>query len=653
MLIDKCLITTSRNMLEIHDLLQEMAFSIVRAESKFPGKRSRLCHLTDVVHVLEENKGTEEIEGISLDMSRLSRQIHLKSDAFAMMDGLRFIKFFFGHLSQDNKDKMHLPPTGLEYLSNKLRYLHWDGFPSKSLPHVFCAEHLVELNLSRSKVEKLWTGVQDVGNLRKFVLSYSPYLTELPDLSKARNLVSLRLVDCPSLTEVPFSLQYLDKLEELDLNFCYNLRSFPMLDSKVLKVLSISRCLDMTKCPTISQNMKSLYLEETSIKEVPQSITSKLENLGLHGCSKITKFPEISGDVKTLYLSGTAIKEVPSSIQFLTRLRVLDMSGCSKLESFPEILVPMKSLVDLNLSKTGIKEIPSSFKHMISLRSLGLDGTPIEELPLSIKDMVCLRYLALHGTHIKALPELPPSLRSLTTHDCASLKTMISTINIGRLWDGLNFANCFKLDQKPLIAAMHLKIQSGDKIPYDRIQMVLPGSEIPEWFSDKGIGSSLTIQLPSNCHQLKGIAFSLVFLLPLPSHEMLYEFDDHPEVRVYFDCHVKSKKGEHDGDDEEVFVSKKSYSLFNFLKTCDSDHMFLHYELELVNHFRKYSGNEVTFKFYHEVDNGSTKVGHEIRKPCELKSYGVYLHLDENLQAGTLLRIFLNKQKFRRKLREK
>jgi len=60
-LIDKCLITTSRNMLEIHDLLQEMAFSIVRAESKFPGKRSRLCHLTDVVHVLEENKVKLEV----------------------------------------------------------------------------------------------------------------------------------------------------------------------------------------------------------------------------------------------------------------------------------------------------------------------------------------------------------------------------------------------------------------------------------------------------------------------------------------------------------------------------------------------------------------------------------------------------------------
>jgi Leucine-rich repeat (LRR) protein len=102
----------------------------------------------------------------------------------------------------------------------------------------------------------------------------------------------------------------------------------------------------------------------------------------------------------------------------------------------------MESLHFLQLSKTGIKEIPSSsFKHMISLESLFLDGTPI-----------------------KALPELPPSLSRLCTHDCASLETVTSIINIGSLWDFTNhfkwdFTNCFKLDQKPLVAAMHLKIQ--------------------------------------------------------------------------------------------------------------------------------------------------------------------------------------------------
>jgi hypothetical protein len=383
----------------------------------------------------------------------------------------------------------------------------------------------------------------------------------------------------------------------------------------------------------ISQNLVWLRLEQTSIKEVPQSVTGNLQLLNLDGCSKMTKFPENLEDIEELNLRGTAIKEVPSSIQFLTRLRHLNMSGCSKLESFPEITVHMKSLEHLILSKTGIKEIPLiSFKHMISLISLDLDGTPI-----------------------KALPELPPSLRYLNTHDCASLETVTSTINIGRLRLGLDFTNCFKLDQKPLVAAMHLKIQvslltplsffllsfllasshfrnvtfvlqSGEEIPDGSIQMVLPGSEIPEWFGDKGIGSSLTIQLPSNCHQqLKGIAFCLVFLAPLPSHG--FSFSD-----VYFDCHVKSENGENDGDDEVVLASQKSL-LSHYLRTCDSDHMILLYKLELVDHLRKYSGNEVTFKFYR-----GRMEDHESRRPVELKSWGVYLHFDENLPADKKLK---------------
>ncbi|XP_073262871.1 disease resistance protein RPV1-like isoform X2 [Populus alba] len=173
MLIDKCLISTTvdyfyHDKIEMHDLLREMAFDIVRAESNFPGERSRLCHPHDV-RVLEENKGTRKIKGISLDMSMFPRHIHLKSDAFAMMDGLRFLNFYGRCYSQE--DKMHLPLTGLKYLPSELRYLRWDGFPSKSLPPSFRAEHLVELNLRGSKLVRLWTAVKDVGNLRKINLS--------------------------------------------------------------------------------------------------------------------------------------------------------------------------------------------------------------------------------------------------------------------------------------------------------------------------------------------------------------------------------------------------------------------------------------------------------------------------------------------------
>jgi hypothetical protein len=36
---------------------------------------------------------------------------------------------------------------------------------------------------------------------------------------------------------------------------------------------------------------------------------------------------------------------------------------------------------------------------------------------------------------------------------------VISIINISSLWFRRDFTNCFKLDQKTLVAAMHLKIQ--------------------------------------------------------------------------------------------------------------------------------------------------------------------------------------------------
>jgi hypothetical protein len=62
--------------------------------------------------------------------------------------------------------------------------------------------------------------------------------------------------------------------------------------------------------------------------------------------------------------------------------------------------------------------------------------------------------------------------------------------------------------------------------------------------------------------------------------------------------------------------------------------MILQYRL--VKQSREYSANEVTFKFYlFEQKNKGRMVGDESRRPFELKSWGVYLHFDENLPADT------------------
>ncbi|XP_024022071.1 TMV resistance protein N-like [Morus notabilis] len=68
-LMNKSLITIIKGKVWMHDLIQEMGWEIVRQQSiKHLGRRSRLWIPQDVYHVLDNNEGTEEIEGIYLDI---------------------------------------------------------------------------------------------------------------------------------------------------------------------------------------------------------------------------------------------------------------------------------------------------------------------------------------------------------------------------------------------------------------------------------------------------------------------------------------------------------------------------------------------------------------------------------------------------------
>ncbi|CAK7322757.1 unnamed protein product [Dovyalis caffra] len=138
--------------------------------------------------------------------------------------------------------------------------------------------------------------------------------------------------------------------------------------------------------------------------------------------------------------SCNKLSRLPSSICKLKSLEHLEISGCSNLESFPEIMEPMESLKEFRLSDTAITELPSSIRHMKSLLFLYLDAT-----------------------FIKELPELPPSLEHLIANDCESLE-IISSGTIGNSVRQLCFANCFKFDQKALIADMQLKLQMKNSL---------------------------------------------------------------------------------------------------------------------------------------------------------------------------------------------
>ncbi|KAL2342234.1 hypothetical protein Fmac_010174 [Flemingia macrophylla] len=160
-LLDKSLITIHHNyeeeVIEMHDLIQEMGHEIVRQEFiKYPERRSRLWKHEEVVDILKRNKENDVVEGIILDLELLDENLNLSYDFLGKMTCLRILKIH-SYIMKMKSFNIYLS-NGLESFSDKLRYLHWDHCCLESLPSKFCAEQLVVLCMRESKLKKLWDG---------------------------------------------------------------------------------------------------------------------------------------------------------------------------------------------------------------------------------------------------------------------------------------------------------------------------------------------------------------------------------------------------------------------------------------------------------------------------------------------------------------
>ncbi|CAK7323781.1 unnamed protein product [Dovyalis caffra] len=469
-----------------------------------------LCH-TPKIKVLVKNTGTEAIEGIFLDMSKIT-EAHLNPNAFARMSNLKFLKFYMpdcGIFEEDNHNKLQLS-EGLKSLPNELRYLYWHGYPLKSFPVNFHPVNLVELILPYSNLKRLWKISMDLGKLKKIDLSHSQHLMEFPCPSQASNLVSIILTGCTSLPKkVPKSISRFSMLFSINLMDCKNIRSFPStVDLEFLDTVVLAGCSKLARFPEFSRSIRHINLDRAAIIEVPLSVgcldrlcelrvtnctkleslpssICKLKSLGiinLSGCSKLKKFPEIFENMdglRELVLDGTAIKMLPSSIEHLvglcslhlnacknlagipeslcnlTALHNLHLSGCSKLEKLPRNLKNLKHLEELKASRCDRLEIPADLNSLSSLCSLDLSCNKFERMPTAINQLLELTFLDISRCErLKSLPELPPRLKVIDAFDCISLETISSLtelcpVEFKNSFSNPNFmfTNCLKLDQ--------------------------------------------------------------------------------------------------------------------------------------------------------------------------------------------------------------
>ena len=75
-------------------------------------------------------------------------------------------------------------------------------------------------------------------------------------------------------------------------------------------------------------------------------------------------------------------------------LQYFSLRGCSRLEKFPDIQPGMESLRILSLSKSGIRELPSSIEYLTGLEILQLNFCEnLGDLPYRIYKLQCLYIL--------------------------------------------------------------------------------------------------------------------------------------------------------------------------------------------------------------------------------------------------------------------
>ncbi|KAI9094465.1 hypothetical protein K1719_026690 [Acacia pycnantha] len=426
-LIEKALLVkTGACTFEMHDLLQDLGRYIVHQESQNVGKRSRLWEFDEIKEVLENNKGSKEIQAIVMPDKHDIVNIHF--EAFSEMSNIRLLilspKTFKHRTSRVNS------PRGLK-LSSALKVVRWSYFELDALLLENPLEKLVHIEMRNSRIKQLWNGIPIMRKLKFINLKKSMNLVETPDFSEIPYLEYLCLSRCKSLVKVHHSLGKLKALAKVDLRLCENLEIIPTkLETNSLTMLNLRHCKKLAVLPEFGEGMKKLsYID----------------------------------------ISETVITRLPESLESLTSLRNLDLGLCKILNL--DTLLKVTSLTNLCLSGLDDGSIPDDFGSLSSLVALDLSHNNFVDLPSGcFSSLFQLQFLSLDSCpRLKSLPRLPPRLIGLHATSCPSMETPLSSDE--QIW---NLVASFDHERKCALLRDFFAI--------------IRGCGIPSWFSNNTSG---------------------------------------------------------------------------------------------------------------------------------------------------------------------
>ncbi|KAK7837198.1 putative wrky transcription factor 19 [Quercus suber] len=184
---------------------------------------------------------------------------------------------------------------------------------------------------------------------------------------------ALNLINCENITELEFFFEAGILPLVLEIISCKKLQKIPRLPQSIRRELWFEnlKCINFSECD--------------SITNLPNFCAPNLEEVDLSYCKTLVEVHESFGFLDKLQewrLKHCEKLQILPSKLILKSLKYFNLEGCSSLGKFPNVHPIMKCLEILELSRSGIRGLPSSIEYLIALRTLYLYDCPnLSDLP--------------------------------------------------------------------------------------------------------------------------------------------------------------------------------------------------------------------------------------------------------------------------------
>ncbi|CAI0460439.1 unnamed protein product, partial [Linum tenue] len=454
----------------MHDHIKDLGRAIVNEEDiRHPYNRSRIWSIDDVLNILRNRKGSEQVEVVRIDVE--SRDDHdklLKSKNFEKLSGLRYLEVRYGHMRGDFS----------QVLPNLccLRLCHCESIPTD-----INAKKLAVLDLEGSTVKDDWKGWSRIkaaaAKLKAVNLPQCRKLMKSPDLSTCTSLEFINFSGCFQMkgqmhigifknlktlrlgktrtTELVIKggdIEKLQQLEEMDVSGT-DLRELPdgMENLSSLKILSLGLA-QWGVGPMLQKDQ-----EATTTTSLASALPTSLTSLHVVDCWELNELPSLANlcNLTRLELRGVRVAE----IRGLGELRALEtmairsmnlnsLNGLENLHLLTTLSLWYATLERLpslaNLSK--LKDLEVCYcPNVVEIPGMGGLGECLSRLTIkkcpSLANLDGLLQLLLKRLYIRSCPELTEvtglgrlvSLEWLTVESCTSIRQLFDLSELKNL----------------------------------------------------------------------------------------------------------------------------------------------------------------------------------------------------------------------------